>query len=117
VDLFDNTSPTRLGRCGFAFLSPEAGGTPQNHFRLALKKIAHRSDPGPVDPTCGCKTCRQYSRGYLRHLFRIEDPLGMRLLSYHNVWFMCHLSRAIHEALLAGTFAALAARWVPAVRS
>ncbi len=112
VDMFDNTSPTRLGRCGFGYLSPEAGGNPKNHYRVALKKAAHRSDAGPIDPTCGCKACRQYSRAYLRHLFRIEDPLGMRLVSFHNVWFMCALSREIHAALLAGKFEELYRRWV-----
>lgn len=112
VDMFDNTSPTRLGRCGFGYLSPEAGGAPKNHYRVALKKAAHRTAEGPIDPTCGCKTCRQYSRAYLRHLFRIEDPLGMRLVSFHNVWFMCQLSREIHAALLAGKFTELYRRWV-----
>jgi queuine tRNA-ribosyltransferase len=112
VDIFDNTSPTRLGRCGYALISPNGGGTPSNHFRLSLKKGCYALDKSPVDPDCQCKTCRNYSRGYLRYLLRLGDPLGMRLLSYHNLWFMCSLSRLIRDAVLGGTFCSLYKGWL-----
>nr|VFJ42582.1 MAG: tRNA-guanine transglycosylase [Candidatus Kentron sp. DK] len=112
VDLFDNTSPTRLGRCGYALLSPEAGGTPENHFRLALKKGRYQDDESPLDPGCACKTCRNYSRAYLRYLLKLKDPVGMRLVSFHNIYYMCHLGRLIREAIASRTLARLQAAWI-----
>jgi queuine tRNA-ribosyltransferase len=112
VDMFDNTSPTRLGRCGLAFISPDAGGTVENHFRMDVKKGRYHADSFPIDPQCRCKTCLTYTRAYLRHLFKIKDPLGMRLLSYHNVWFMCNLGQVIRECIMQGSFQTLYNSWL-----
>ena len=112
VDIFDNTSPTRLGRCGYALISPTTGGTPKNHFRLSLKKGRYAFDQTPVDPACQCKTCKNYTRAYIRYLLKLGDPLGMRLLSYHNLYFMCNLSRLIREAICGDSFYSLYKEWL-----
>jgi queuine tRNA-ribosyltransferase len=112
VDMFDNTSPTRMGRSGLALISPGSGGTPKNHFRFDLTKGCYREDSSAVDSSCGCKTCQKYTRAYLRHLFKIRDPLGMRLVCYHNVWFMCNLGALIREAIKHDSFDSLYRSWL-----
>src|SRR5438552_6455682 len=66
----------------------------------------------PIDSICGCKTCLTYTRAYLYHLFQVKDPLGMRLVSYHNVWFMCNLGRMIRESIMSGSFKKLYDSWL-----
>jgi queuine tRNA-ribosyltransferase len=112
VDMFDNTSPTRMARCGIALLLPQSGGQRTNRFRMDVTKARLRLDDTPLDPNCLCKTCATYTRAYLRHLFRIKDPLGMRLVSFHNVWYMCALGRAIREAIVADQFVQLERAWL-----
>ena len=65
-----------------------------------------------VDPTCGCPACRNYSRAYIRHLFKAEELLGMRLAVMHNLWFYNHLMERIRDELDAGTFTAFHDRYV-----
>jgi queuine tRNA-ribosyltransferase len=112
ADIFDNTSPTRLGRCGYALIMPDTGGTPKNHFRISLKKGLYAFDQSPVDPACQCKTCKNYTKAYIRYLLKLGDPLGMRLLSYHNLFFMCNLSRLIREAICSNNFYSLYNKWL-----
>lgn len=112
VDMFDNTSPTRIGRCGLAFICPDQGGTAENHFRMDVTKSRYNEDSLPIDSNCGCKTCLIYTRAYLYHLFQVKDPLGMRLVSYHNVWFMCNLGRMIRESIMSGSFQKLYNSWL-----
>jgi len=112
VDLFDNTSPTRLARCGLVFLSPSSGGTKGGKFRLNLRKARYKDDSAPIDPQCDCPTCRKYSRAYIRYLLTIREPLGMRLASIHNVWFMCSLSRDIRDSILSSSFESLRSHWL-----
>lgn len=112
VDIYDNTSPTRMGRCGLALVSPASGGTPEKHFRIDLTKGKYRDDSSQIDLNCGCKTCLNYSRAFLGHLFKIQDALGMRLVSYHNLWFMCNLSRLIRESILSLSFEKLYRHWL-----
>ncbi len=95
VDQFDCVLPTRNGRKGYAFTS---AGT------LRLRNARHRLADEPLDPACGCETCRHYSRGYLRHLFLAEEILGGTLVSLHNIWFYQALMRQIRLALADGTF-------------
>jgi queuine tRNA-ribosyltransferase len=103
VDLFDCVAPTRMGRNGTAFTA--AG-------RVNVRRAELREDAGPLDPTCDCSTCRRFSRGYLRHLFVSDEMLGPRLLSLHNVHFLISLVRAARAAVLAGSFATFADRWL-----
>jgi queuine tRNA-ribosyltransferase len=93
ADLFDCVAPTRMGRNGTAFTS--AG-------RVNVRGAELRSDPEPLDATCGCTTCTRYSRAYLRHLFAAREMLGPRLLSLHNVHFVTALVRRAREAIRAG---------------
>lgn len=114
MDMFDNTSPTRMARCGLALLYPADGGTPKNKFRTNLKAGRHQTDQGPISVACRCKVCRTYSRAYVRHLLKIGEPLGMRLITFHNVFLMCDLGASIRAAIEEGTFANLKRSWLAA---
>ena len=73
-----------------------------------MRNLAHRADPNPLDSECDCYTCMNFSRAYLRHLLIAGEVLGLTLMSLHNVRFMVRLTARIREAILAGTFSALA---------
>ncbi|MCM8794887.1 MAG: tRNA guanosine(34) transglycosylase Tgt [Candidatus Omnitrophica bacterium] len=90
VDMFDCVIPTRHGRNGLAYTW--AG-------RLNLRHAVHSRDPSPLDPDCRCGTCRTYSRMYIRHLFQTHELLGLRLLSFHNLWFYGKLMESIRQAV------------------
>ena len=100
VDQFDCVLQTRLGRHGTALTS--AG-------KVHVKNAAFRLDDGPIDPTCGCAVCARHSRGYIRHLFQVGEPTGLRLLSLHNVAWTLQLMAEMRAAIAAGTFAELRA--------
>lgn len=95
VDMFDCVFPTRVGRTGTAFTT---GG------KLVLKNARYRMDYGPLDPECGCETCRSFSRAYLRHLFLVNEMLGARAVTFHNLSFMVRLAGEIGAAIRAGQF-------------
>ena len=63
-------------------------------------------DAAPIEPGCGCPACRRYSKAYIRHLLKAQEPLALRLMVTHNLWFYNHLMERIREALDAGEFAA-----------
>ena len=102
VDLFDCVAPTRNGRNGSAF-------TPDGPINI--RNAGFREDAGPLDPTCDCETCREFSRGYLRHLFTADELLGLRLLSLHNVRFLIRLADAMRAAVRTDDFPRWAAEW------
>lgn len=102
LDLFDCVAPTRNGRHGSAFT---ADG------RVIVRNVALKADDGPLDPTCDCETCTQYTRGYLRHLFMAEELLGLRLLSLHNVRFLIRLAADMRDSIVRGDFPRWAAEW------
>jgi queuine tRNA-ribosyltransferase len=102
MDLFDCVAPTRNGRNGSAFTH---GGP------VIIRNAEHREDSRPLDETCDCETCTNFSRGYLRHLFMAEELLGLRLLSVHNVHFLIRLAAAMRTAIRAGDFPRWAAEW------
>ncbi|HSQ75518.1 MAG TPA: tRNA-guanine transglycosylase, partial [Bacteroidota bacterium] len=66
----------------------------------------HAKDFGPVDPDCSCYTCRNFSRAYMRHLFRAKEILALQLASLHNLAFYLWLTATAREAIIAGQFAA-----------
>lgn len=103
VDLFDCVAPTRMGRNGTAFTSTG---------RLNMKNAAHREDDRPLDETCGCTTCRRFSRAYVRHLMHADEMLGPRLLSAHNVHFLIAMMRRARATIADGTFAAWSREWL-----
>jgi queuine tRNA-ribosyltransferase len=99
VDMFDCVMPTRHARNGHLFTSQGV---------LNIRNAAWQKDTGPIDPACGCDTCRRYSRAYLRHLDRCNEILGVRLATLHNLHFYLELMRRIRAAIAAGELAALA---------
>ena len=100
VDQFDCVLPTRLGRHGTALTS---------QGRRQLKNLANARSDEPVDPTCSCEVCRRHSRGYLRHLFQVNEPTASRLLTLHNLAWMLALVDQARAAIVAGTFQRLRA--------
>jgi queuine tRNA-ribosyltransferase len=113
VDLFDNTSVTRMARTGILFFSPENGGTRANRFRLTVTKAIFREDLRPIDPGCDCYTCATgFSRAYIHHLFRAKEHLAYRLASIHNVRFMLRLSEAIQSHIQEGDYQHFRAKWL-----
>ena len=97
IDMFDCVLPTRLARNGTAFTTQ---GT------INLKNAPFRFDHGPIEDGCQCSACRQFSRGYLRHLVKAEEILGLRLITEHNVHFYLNLMVQVRAAIERGTFAA-----------
>lgn len=112
VDLFDCVMPTRSGRFGRAFVS---GDEPY----INIKNAAFASDQASLDSRCLCVACRNYSRAYLHHLFKVGEMLGPQLLSIHNLTYYLSLMGRIRAAIGSGQFAALYAeerrRWRAAV--
>lgn len=95
VDMFDCVMPARNGRHGHLF-------TWNGVMNISNEK--HARDTSPVDEHCGCPTCRNHSRAYLRHLFKSGEMLGLRLAVLHNLWFYNELMLRIREAIADGTF-------------
>jgi queuine tRNA-ribosyltransferase len=103
VDLFDCVAATRNGRHGTAWLP---------NGRINVKGARLKGSTEPLDPTCDCETCTTYSRGYLRHLFMIEDMLGLRLVSIHNIRFLVRLGEQARAHILTGTFDGWSRQWL-----
>ena len=103
VDMFDCVLPTRTARMGTAFSS--AG-------RMNLKNAQYARDFGPLDPTCTCSTCTQYSRAYLRHLVTMKEMLSSILLSIHNLHFLLDLTARAREAVEQQRYGAFVAEWM-----
>jgi queuine tRNA-ribosyltransferase len=97
VDMFDCVLPTRNARRGTVFTS-------EGSFHI--RNAAYKEDFRPLDPACGCYTCRNYSRAYLRHLFQAGELLVYYLLTVHNLAFYLRFLREIREALREGRFSA-----------
>jgi len=93
IDLFDCVIPTRHARNGHLFT---ASGV------INIRNSVHQDDLSPVDATCACYTCRNYTRAYLRHLDRCNEILGARLNTIHNLHFYLDLMRSLRAALAAG---------------
>ncbi|WP_275975870.1 tRNA guanosine(34) transglycosylase Tgt [Geothrix terrae] len=106
VDLFDCVLPSREARHGRILTS---------RGKLNLKNARHRETDLPLDPDCGCYTCRTFSRAYLHHLFRCGELLGFTLNTIHNLSYTVGLTRDARQALLENRFPAFAqiarARW------
>ena len=100
IDMFDCVLPTRNARNGWLFT--RSGD-------VKIRNARHRLDPGPLDPTCGCYTCRRFSRSYLHHLQRVNEILGARLNTIHNLYFYLTLATEMRGAIADGTFGVWAA--------
>jgi queuine tRNA-ribosyltransferase len=83
-----------MGRTAMAFTSEGL---------LRLRNAKFSRDQGPLDPACGCPCCTRYTRAYLRHCFSVDEMLGPKLLSLHNVWFYGNLMKRIRKAIRENT--------------
>jgi queuine tRNA-ribosyltransferase len=95
MDMFDCVLPTRLARNGTAFT---ASGT------LNLKNAEFALDKRSIEENCACEACRGFSRGYIRHLIKAEEILGLRLITLHNLHFYLNLMRRARTEIQDGTF-------------
>jgi queuine tRNA-ribosyltransferase len=111
IDTFDCVIPTRLGRTGFFFISPPLGNS-KNRFRTDIDKPIYRQDPKPLDENCNCFACRNFTRGYISHLFRSRELLAYNLLSIHNLYFLINLTKQIRESILKDNFQSFKKKWL-----
>lgn len=95
VDMFDCVFPTRVARNGTAMT---------RHGRLVIRNAVYAEDFRPIDEECQCYTCRNFSRAYVRHLFKAEETFGLRLVSIHNLHFLLDFARRMREAIEQGRF-------------
>ena len=95
VDMFDCVIPTRHARTGFLYSSTGI---------IKIRNAQYKEDTRPIDETCGCYTCRNYSRAYLRHLDKCKEILGARLNTIHNLHYYQQLMREIRAAIEEGRF-------------
>ena len=102
VDFFDCVMPARNARHGHVY-------TWEGIRNLNNEKYARDADP--IEPGCGCPACREYSRAYIRHLFKADEMLAMRLCVMHNLYFYNHLTRHIREAVERDAYEAFRLRW------
>jgi queuine tRNA-ribosyltransferase len=103
VDLFDCVIPTRLARHGAALVAGE---------RWNLKNNRFRQDLTPLDHSCPCYTCRQFTRAYLCHLIHSKEMLAFTLLSIHNITELVRFTQRIRPLILADTFAEEFSEWL-----
>lgn len=90
IDMFDCVLPTRIARNGTALTS---------RGKVSIKNAKYEKDFSPLDPECDCYTCRNYSRAYLRHLFKAGEILSSMLLTNHNLYFLVNLMGKIRSAI------------------
>ena len=90
VDMFDCVLPTRIARHGTLMTS---------HGRINIKREEFKDDFSPLDDNCDCYCCKNYSKAYLRHLFRCNEGFGLRLMSIHNLRYLIHLMEQIRQAI------------------
>ncbi|MTI66059.1 MAG: tRNA guanosine(34) transglycosylase Tgt [Firmicutes bacterium] len=90
IDMADCVLPTRIARNGTALTS---------HGRVVIKNAKYKDDFTSLDHECDCYTCRNYTRGYIRHLFKTNEILGLRLTTIHNLYFLLNLMENIREAI------------------
>ncbi|MFP3872563.1 MAG: tRNA guanosine(34) transglycosylase Tgt [Candidatus Aenigmatarchaeota archaeon] len=95
TDIFDSAYPTRNARHRSIFTRE---GT------IRIDKSDYKNDHAPLDPDCGCPTCRNYTRAYVRHLCKSDELAWMRLASVHNLWFIIELMEKSRKAIIQGEF-------------
>jgi len=112
VDMFDCVAPTRWARRGHVYVGPSSGGNKKNKFRIHIDRAEYTKDKKPIDKSCNCYVCKNYSRAYLRHLFVSKELSYFRLASIHNLHFMLRLMEKIREAIKDGSFGKLKKEWL-----
>lgn len=91
IDMFDCVLPTRIARNGTAMTSVG---------KVAIKNAKFTRDFTPLDPECECYCCKNYTKAYLRHLYKADEILSSRLMSTHNLYFLINLMKKVREAIL-----------------
>jgi queuine tRNA-ribosyltransferase len=102
IDMFDCVMPTRNARNGWLFT---------RHGDVKIKNAQYKADTRPLDETCGCHTCRNFTRAYLHHLHRVGEILGARLNTIHNLFYYQTLMAEMRAAIEQGDFAAFCLRF------
>jgi queuine tRNA-ribosyltransferase len=97
IDMFDCVMPTRNARNGWLFT---------RHGDLRLRNARYRDDTSPIDPTCACHACANFSRAYVHHLQKVNEILGARLATIHNLHFYLTIMGEMREAIALGRFEA-----------
>ena len=103
IDMMDCVQPTRIGRHGTVFTK---------YGRLVVKNAVYSEDDRPLDEGCDCYVCRNYSRGYIRHLLKAGEILGQRLTTYRNLYFLVHLMKNARNAILEERFPEFKAEFI-----
>ncbi len=91
IDMFDCVLPTRIARNGTAMTS---------EGKVVIKNAKYTRDFTPLDPNCECYCCKNYTRAYLRHLYKADEILSSRLMSTHNLHFLIHLMKEVRQAIM-----------------
>lgn len=95
IDMFDCVLPTRVARNGTAFTS---------QGKVVVRNGKYKEDFTPLDPNCDCYACKNYTKAYLRHLVNVEEILGGRMLSLHNITYLTHLMARVRQAIMEDRF-------------
>ncbi|GAY78388.1 tRNA guanosine(34) transglycosylase Tgt [Sporolactobacillus inulinus] len=90
IDMFDCVLPTRIARNGTCMTE---------HGRIVIRNAKFAHDFRPIDESCDCKVCRNYSRAYIRHLVKANETFGFRLTTYHNLYFLIKLMKRVRSAI------------------
>lgn len=102
IDMFDCVLPTRNARNGTLYTS---------EGKINIKRLQYAEDDSPLDPKCGCYTCRTFSKAYLRHLYVSQELLAFRLNSLHNLTYFLDMVRGARKAILEGRYAEFKAEY------
>ncbi len=90
IDMFDCVLPTRIARNGTVFTGKG---------KIVIRNALYKNDHSPLDEECGCYACRNFTKAYIRHLFNVDEILGLRLTTIHNLHFLLELMQKIREAI------------------
>lgn len=110
IDLFDCAAPTRRARNGSLYVAPGSKAYSslaqyrKNNFAVNIKMSKFTQDPAPIDPSCGCYTCQNFSRAYLKHLYLAREILYHELATVHNLHFIINLIKSIRGKILKNQF-------------
>ncbi len=113
ITSMDCTLPTRMARAGqFLVRTGNQTHDMRSKFKNQIMWSKFKDDQLPLDPNCTCHVCQNYDRAYLHHLFKAQELLGYRLMTYHNLHFMIHTTQLIRDALKSGNFDQLKHSWL-----
>lgn len=112
VDTFDCVEMTRIARHGNLYISPNSSGNKKNKFKIEIRKSIYKNDNSPIDKTCPCPVCKNFSRSKLRKLYKSKSKEYYKLATIHNISFMENLTKQIRESIKNGNFQELKKHWL-----